>query len=212
MHEQLTIRAETVLTSSDFNPLSFILYPIGSDEVPVTYSLSQHTLLYAYLQPLPIDERLIAYGQAVQSSIGHRTVPYLMALVDQIHEDFTVVYREVGPPLASATTFATREGSCRDLSWMLIALLRSQGFAARFTSGYFYFAMDEPSYELHAWVEVFLPGAGWVGLDPSHGIVTGNAHLPIASSSHYANTMPVTGGIRGDATSTLTTYLSIVEL
>ena len=95
---------------------------------------------------------------------------------------------------------------------MQINLLRNLGIAARFVSGYFYFEMDEPTYELHAWVEVFLPGVGWFGLDPSHGIFTGNTHFPIASSAHFTHTMPVTGGIRGSATSILKTHLKIEKI
>jgi transglutaminase-like putative cysteine protease len=95
---------------------------------------------------------------------------------------------------------------------MQINLLRQQGIAAQFVSGYYYFEMEEPSYELHAWVEVFIPGIGWLGLDPSHGILTGNTHFPIVSSAHSENTMPVSGGIRGSATSTLVTELSIEKI
>jgi transglutaminase-like putative cysteine protease len=126
-----------------------------------------------------------------------------------LHDDFKVEYRETGQPFSPNKTFKFKRGSCRDLSWLLISLLRNRGIAARFVSGYFYFDMDEPAYELHAWVEVFLPGNGWLGLDPSHGIFTGNSHFPIVSSAHYENTMPVSGGIRGSATSKLKTQLSI---
>jgi transglutaminase-like putative cysteine protease len=62
---------------------------------------------------------------------------------------------------------------------MQINLLRQLGIAARFVSGYYYFDMDEPAYELHAWVDVFIPGIGWLGLDPSHGILTGNTHFQL---------------------------------
>jgi transglutaminase-like putative cysteine protease len=95
---------------------------------------------------------------------------------------------------------------------MQINLVRQLGIAARFVSGYYYFDMDTPNYELHAWIEVFLPGIGWLGLDPSHGIFTGNTHFPLASSAHYENTMPVSGGIRGSASSKLITQLAIEKL
>jgi transglutaminase-like putative cysteine protease len=95
---------------------------------------------------------------------------------------------------------------------MQIHLLRQQGIAARFVSGYYYFDMDQPQFELHAWLQVYLPGTGWLGLDPSHGILTGNTHFPVVSSAHYEHSMPVSGGIRGSATSQLITQLSIEKL
>jgi transglutaminase-like putative cysteine protease len=116
-------------------------------------------------------------------------------LTKQLHDDFKVEYREEGAPLRPDDTFNLKKGSCRDLSWMQINLLRQLGIAARFVSGYYYFDM---AYELRVGGR-FIPGIGWLGLDP-HGIFTGNTHFPIASSAHFENTMPVSGGIRGSAT------------
>jgi transglutaminase-like putative cysteine protease len=92
---------------------------------------------------------------------------------------------------------------------MQIQLLRHYGMAARFVSGYFYVDIAEPKYELHGWTEVFIPGAGWIGYDPSNGIRTSNMHFPICTSANYQHTMPVSGTVRGDATSELTTELEI---
>lgn len=62
---------------------------------------------------------------------------------------------------------------------------------------------------MHAWIEVFVPGAGWIGFDPSNGIATANMHIPVCSSVHYRNTMPVSGSVRGDAKAQLKTNLKI---
>ena len=95
------------------------------------------------------------------------------------------------------------------MAWFQIQLLREFGIAARFVSGYYYIPMDKMEFELHAWLEVYLPGAGWIGFDPSHGAATGNDHIPVASSSDFNHTMPVTGSIRGDAVAELRTELTI---
>ena len=93
---------------------------------------------------------------------------------------------------------------------MQIQLLRNMGIASRFVSGYYYLITDdEPEFELHAWTEVFLPGAGWIGLDPSNGMFTSDGHIPVIGSTTYENAMPVTGSIRGDANSKLSTELQI---
>jgi transglutaminase-like putative cysteine protease len=81
--------------------------------------------------------------------------------------------------------------------------------AARFVRGYFYVDVERPTHELHGWTEVFLPGAGWIGYDPSNGMRTSNMHFPICASASYQNTMPVSGSERGDASSVLSTKLEI---
>lgn len=210
--KKLTIKAESIVETKTYNPFDFILHPQNYNQLPFQYGEQQNKLLFATLEKQPISEALIKYGEEIKKKTRFNTIQYLTQLTKQLHEDFTLEYREEGSPLLPDETFRLKRGSCRDLSWMLINLLRQEGLAARFTSGYFYFDMEEPAYELHAWVDVFLPGTGWLGLDPSHGIFTGNTHFPIASSAYFENTMPVSGGIRGSATSKLTTQLSIEKI
>ncbi len=213
---EMTIRAQSTIVSHEYNPFAFLLYPASFNRLPFAYGPSRSARLAACLAPLDVSAELTAFGEAILAETSGNTLGYLSALTDRIHERCEVVYRADGAPRPGGETFALASGSCRDLSWMMIALLRTQGVAARFTSGYLYLEPDDPSdtpaYELHAWVEVFLPGGGWFGLDPSQGVVAGNGHLAIVSSAHYANTMPVSGGIAGDGISTLTTELEIVRV
>lgn len=210
--QKLTIKAESIIESKPNNPFNFILYPQQFNEIPFEYFEPRKKLLYATLQKKPITEALLEYGNLILEKSNYDTVSYLTALTKQIHEDFTVLYREVGAPFSPNRTFKHKKGSCRDLTWMQINLLRKQGIAARFVSGYYYYEMDKPHYELHAWLEVYLPGAGWIGLDPSYGILTCNTHFTVASSANPENTMPVSGGIRGSSKSKLKTKLSIEKI
>lgn len=210
VHKVFSIRTESVVHVAEHNPFNFILYPATAMQVPFKYNYQQGLVLQPSLQGMGIGNDLRHYGQALLEQTQHNTSIFLMALTQQIQQDFTAIYREEGEPFLPDQTFAYREGSCRDLSWMMIQLLRHLGLAARFVSGYNYLVTDEePSFELHAWVEVFLPGAGWIGYDPTHGLAVGAAHVPIAASSAYENTMPVSGNIRGDARSELVTDLQI---
>lgn len=204
-----TIHVESSLQTKEYNPFNFIIHPDSFNTIPFTYSDHQYQILYAALQKQELAQELIDYANGILDTSHFKTIAFVSNLTTQIHKDFTVEYREDGPPLSPDNTFAIKKGSCRDLSWMQINLLRNYGIAARFVSGYFYFDMEKPIYELHAWIEVFIPGTGWLGFDPSHGILTGNTHFSVASSAIPENTMPVSGGIRGSATSKLITNLTI---
>lgn len=209
LSDRLTIHAQSMLQTKEYNPFNFIIHPKSFYTIPFTYSDHQYQILYAALRKTALAQPLIDYADAVLNNSQHNTIAFVTNLTTQIHSDFSVEYREEGPPLSPDKTFAIKTGSCRDLSWMQINLLRHYGIAARFVSGYFYFEMDKPIFELHAWVEVFIPGPGWLGFDPSHGILTGSTHFPVASSAIPDNTMPVSGGIRGTATSQMITNLVI---
>ena len=210
--KKLTIKAESIVETTAYNPFDFILYPQHFNVMPFEYFEPRKKLLYAALQKKPISEELLAYGNSLLETSNFNTVTYLTALTKKIYEEFTVVYRPIGAPFSPNRTFKHKKGSCRDLTWMQVNLLRKQGVAARFVSGYYYHEMEKPHYELHAWVEVFLPGTGWLGLDPSYGILTCDTHFPIASSANPENTMPVSGGIRGSSKSKLITKLSIEKI
>ena len=210
VHDAFSICVESIVDVAAHNPFDFILYSGTALQLPFSYSLEQKKVLQPALQGAAIGDELRQYGQSVLKKAQANTTAFLTQLTQQIQQDFTAIYREVGEPFSPDHTFAGREGSCRDLTWMMIQLLRDFGLAARFVSGYNYIITDEePSFELHAWVEVFLPGAGWVGYDPTHGIVVGTAHIPVAASSIYENTMPVSGNLRGDASAKLFTDLQI---
>lgn len=209
LHESLVIQSDSVVFMRDHNPFNFIFYPLSYANVPFYYSESLKTLLRSALSASKISPELAAYGEDIRKTSGSDTLQFVSNLTNQIHTDFTVESRLHGIPYDPDKTFSLKKASCRDLSWMQIQLLRNMGIAARFVSGYYYIDIEDPQFELHAWVEVFFPGAGWVGLDPSNGILTGNAHIPIATSALPENTMPVTGTIRGDATSSLDSELHI---
>ena len=208
----LEILATTVIQTTPFNPFNFLVSPAEYLKTPFAYSSYHLSSLSACLEPTRIGQKLMRYGDKLLEQTKGHTVNFVIQLTRQIHNDFTIEERLVGAPLDPDDTFNRKIGSCRDVSWMQIQLLRHVGIAARFVSGYYFIDEEITDFELHGWVEVFLPGAGWIGLDPSHGILTGDHHLPICASAHHKATMPVTGTTRGEATADLRTQLQIKKL
>lgn len=208
----LNLRSESIVVLKEFNPFDFILHPNSYFNLPFTYSDSLKALLGEAIAGVHISEQLTQYRTAILTESKNSTIDFLSLLTRQIHADFVKETREHGNAHSADKTFERKKGSCRDLAWMQIHLLRNMGIAARFVSGYYIVPVEKPEYELHAWFEVYLPGAGWVGLDPSQGIFTNELYIPLAASARIEDAMPVTGTIRGDAQSTLTVKLNIEKL
>ncbi|MGA9271795.1 MAG: transglutaminase family protein [Lutimonas sp.] len=212
MHKKMHIVSESVVNSIEHNPFNFLIYPLHLNSVPFEYPDGLIDLLGKSLIPEKVGAELLDYGKTILAAHNNKTLSFLTELTRIIHADFVLEFREGGIPFEPNKTFGRKKGACRDLVWMQIQLLRELGIAARFVSGYYYIDVEDPQYELHAWTEVFLPGAGWIGFDPSNGIITSHTHIAVASSSHYENTMPVLGTVRGDATSKLRTKLVVERL
>tara|TARA_R110002050_G_scaffold261556_1_gene401584 strand:- start:45947 stop:46798 length:852 start_codon:yes stop_codon:yes gene_type:complete len=209
MHKHINIKSQAILKIKPFQSFNFLVYPTRCNQIPFEYTKQLFPLLTLYLVSTKISDSLLDYARGILKNVESNTISFLSQLTIQIHKDFVLETRETGIPFHPDETFEGKTGSCRDLSWMQIQLLRNLGLAAKFVSGYYYIDVENPQYELHAWIEVFVPGAGWIGFDPSNGMATANMHIPVCSSVHYENTMPVSGSVRGDANATLNTRLLI---
>lgn len=212
LHDQLQIKSASIIDSRPYNPFNFIIHPQQYQLLPFDYPDPLNLLLKPCLQRVIIGDAISQYAKNIQKKAKNDTTQFLTELTRHIHNDFALLTREFGEPQDPDQTFKLKNGSCRDLTWMQIHILRHHGIAARFVSGYYYVDEVNPIFELHAWLEAFLPGVGWMGLDPSHGIVIQQSHIPVAASSHYENTMPVTGTLRGLAASRLASKLEITRL
>lgn len=131
-------------------------------------------------------------------------VDFLIRLTDEIYNNWQHHLRYVNNILSPSDCFNDKKGSCRDLSWMMIHMFRCCGYGARFVSGYAFNPELEEGHELHAWVEIWIHGPGWVGADPSAGLIVNHYYVPIVASIHPNNTFPVQGAYAGAADSRLT--------
>jgi len=205
---EFSVEVDLVADLTVTNPFDFFLeeyaerYPFQYDEV-----LSKE--LFPYLQKQSAGLRLQELIRYVRKE-NVRTVDYLVELNQEVHRRVKYLIR-VEPGIQSPEeTLALGSGSCRDSAWLFVQLLRHLGLGARFVSGYLIQlapdvkSLDGPSgaevdvTDLHAWAEVYLPGAGWVGLDPTSGLFAGEGHIPLACSADPVAAAPITGFFSSD--------------
>lgn len=201
----LSISSLVLLQHYDDHPLNFLVTDYAV-KYPFQYDATEYIDLCAYLTPI------FACDQAVVSSwlrqfwyVGQRVETYM--LLDWINKaiatGFTYQQREEPGVQTPAVTLAKRAGSCRDFATLFIESCHHLGLAARFVSGYLY-SPKLPLYlgSTHAWAEVYLPGAGWKGFDPTSGQVVGNDHIAVAVSRHPELVPPVSGSFQAKTSQT----------
>ncbi|WP_018990796.1 transglutaminase family protein [Aromatoleum toluclasticum] len=206
---EFRVEVDLVAEMAVLNPFDFFLEP-EAEEYPLAYNAEQRIELAPYLHRMSVGtglgERFAAYLGAIPRD-KRRTVDFLVDLNAQLQQDVAYLIRLESGVQTPEETLEQGSGSCRDSAWLLVQLLRHLGLAARFVSGYLIQlaadvkSLDGPSgpeadfTDLHAWCEVYLPGAGWIGLDPTSGLFAGEGHIPLACSPEPSSAAPVSGVI-----------------
>lgn len=226
-HAALTLTMSAVVETRLANPFDFIIHPAEGLALPMRYDESLTRALGPMLAgpgqsvcydwqglALPPSNPVAAMSLEVAQTAGGRTIDFLTGLTARLHRDIRRIVRPDGPPMPAFKTLAMREGSCRDTAVLFMAAAQAHGLAARFVSGYYNPAagdQEADAHELHAWAEVYLPGAGWRGFDPTAGLACAERHVALAASPQAALAAPVTGTIRGEAQSAMTAEVTIRE-
>src|SRR6267154_1635552 len=187
------------------NPFDFFIEPYA-ETFPFAYPSDLRDELTPYLAAEAAGPHLARLLAAIPR--GRRnTVDFLVELNQRLQRDIRYLIRLEPGVQTPEETLASAAGSCRDTAWLLVHVLRHLGMAARFVSGYLIqlkpdvTALDGPAgtakdfTDLHAWTEVYLPGAGWIGFDPTSGLLCGEGHLPVAATPHYRSAAPITGAV-----------------
>ncbi|GAA4454949.1 transglutaminase family protein [Novipirellula rosea] len=185
-----------------FNPFSFFVEPFAND-YPFEYPEQLRKELIPYLHQEPCGDAFTGWLAGLDRTPRY-LVEYLTLLNNEVHDRLKVYPSSGVKPNPLDTVIENGGGSPQDLAWVLTQSLRSLGLAARFTSGYLITlatdsdgnVSDDDSADvarIHAWSEVFIPGAGWIGLDPSLGIFTAEHHVPLASAPDRFRTLPLVG-------------------
>ena len=178
--------------------------------LPLRYAAADAALLTPYLAATGAEQMLTALADELTVAADGDALRFLELLNQRLYRDIVREIRPSGVPQTPAQTLARGRGACRDQAVLFIGLCRVVGLAARFVSGYQdRSAMDGERRYLHAWPEVYLPGSGWHGWDPTRGIPVGNGHIALATAPHPIGAMPVEGCYFGDAGSELRFELAI---
>jgi uncharacterized protein (DUF2126 family)/transglutaminase-like putative cysteine protease len=203
--DHFSVEVDLVAEIEVINPFDFFLEPYA-EKAPFAYELELHKELTPYLELEPVGPAVRAFLDEIEpdsvSSVG-----YLVRLNQRVQSAVGYVIR-LEPGIQSCEqTLALKAGSCRDSAWLLVQILRNLGLAARFVSGYLIQLKPDlkplegpegPAQDftdLHAWAEVFLPGAGWIGLDPTSGMFAGEGHIPLATAPQPSSAAPVSGNV-----------------
>ncbi|WP_435353903.1 transglutaminase family protein [Emticicia sp. SJ17W-69] len=208
--QELSIKANFDLESQQFNPYHFIYFPFEAEKLPFKYPEKELSLLQPYLTQEGVTTLIHQFSRQIAAEANWKTTDFLVKISKYIRDNFTYEKRIEGPANSPETTLLSKDGTCRDYAVLMIAACKALGIAARFVSGYCY-GSPLQSHELHAWVEVYLPGGGWRGFDPTSGVIVDKQYINLASSSQAELINPVTGGFRGNASSILEAYVNIIE-
>ncbi|MDX2234021.1 MAG: transglutaminase family protein [Hyphomonadaceae bacterium] len=201
--DHFSVEVDLTMEHVVFNPFDFFTESYAG-RYPFTYAADLAKELAPYLEKDKAGPKLTAFMRKIDESPAP-IVDFLVMINQRLQRDIRYIVRLEPGVQTPDETLTALSGSCRDTAWLLVQVLRRLGLAARFVSGYLIQlkpdleALDGPSgaredfTDLHAWTEVYIPGAGWLGLDPTSGLFTGEGHIPLAATPQFRSAAPISG-------------------
>jgi transglutaminase-like putative cysteine protease len=218
----LEIQVSSEVETQQPNPFTYLLEPWAL-KLPIDYPSSLLLQLQPYLGGNGmnyIDPQAVQLAQEISLKVEGNTVAFITELNQQIYRNCQQLIRDIGAPTPPGITWRQKQGACRDFVVLFMEVCRAVGLAARFVSGYQEGDIDADVEDyarraierhLHAWVEVYLPGAGWRGYDPTHGLAVADRHVALVASVLPSYTAPISGAVSrlGGVESTMKYHLKI---
>ena len=206
--DHLMIESRSTIETLRTDPFKFLLNG-SAGTLPYTYPADWNSRLSAYRKAsAQVSPAVQALALAAAEEAEQRRDRFPAVLTDRIHEAHRVEYREDGAPRDPDATLALQSGACRDLAVLFVECCHSVGLAARFVSGYAH-VDDSTDQEFHAWAEVYLPGGGWRGYDPTLGLAVADRHVVVAAAANPLDAAGISGTFRGSAASRIETAVEI---
>ncbi len=215
--EHLRIQTQATVLTLRQNPFDYLLFDWAT-HLPIDYPSTLAAHLQPYLPP-QTDVSIQTLAWELWDQVHGESTAFLQALNQHIYSECRYILREKGDPWPASLTWHRKTGSCRDLTLLFMEVCRTVGLAARFVSGYvatqgWYDPVNAPElpeeeadetesdpvhHHLHAWAEVYLPGAGWRGFDPTQGLAVADQHVALAASAYPSGATPISGHWLGRA-------------
>ncbi len=202
--KEFRVDVEVIAEMKVINPFDFFMEDYAQS-FPFTYEDSLKKELTPYLTILENGTELLKWVESIKSFYGKNTVDFLVAINQKLYRDINYTIRFEPGVQTPDETLSKALGSCRDSAWVMVQALRHLGLATRFVSGYLIqlkpdvvslhgaSGPKEDFTDLHAWCEVYIPGAGWIGLDATSGLFAGEGHIPLCCTPEPSSASPITG-------------------
>jgi transglutaminase-like putative cysteine protease len=196
--DRLVVRTRVEAETLRSNPFDYLIAP-GGTRLPVQLTAAEAAAAAPCLAPLPLPhDGALALAETLRRDGAVTPQAFALALLAWMHDHLGTVVRQEPGVFSPDATLARGEGACRDLAVLFLAACRHVGIPARFVSGYHQGDPESDERDLHAWSEIYLPGGGWRGFDPSLGLAAADRHVVLAAAPDPADAAPIAGTFRGD--------------